>query len=671
MKSIMPSIASVGCVISCEFERTVTNLLDTEGNWNGTVSFTSPGVYGTLSDTSISLDAEGEVTFTLSVDVNYAEPGWVFGEVLWTDASGQFADARMPIALVAQHTADAQVLTTVVEDAANLTTATPATIKSRIGNSGSSLPISFTMLIPEGTTVDESSIVATGMNAAEVGFSIAQNKQSMTWAGTVTDNPDNFGLVSTGFPYAGFSLTDLGSPAVIPCAAGCDEVVYSFPIGNYGGFTYDNTAVDTIRFSENGMLTVGPTFGLSYLNQNLPNAATPNGVLAPFWSDFEVGGGTGGAIYYNILSDGTDDWFVLEWNDVAQWGDTSGKRYTFSVWIALGTDRIYYSYIDMPADLGTGTVGFEDVAGEVGFTQYFNGNGQAPASGQAPQVIFERGQKGFVEFEYNVTPNNIGQASNVAATVIENETVEIDFSNSFSLGFNTLSKARLVVEGEVRDAVQPMSFKAAGEGTVEIVTAPENGTVAPVEAAPEEDTEAPTSNATADDAEPILFVYTPAEDFVGEDSFTYRIVDANGAATSTGTVTVTVNQANVAPVAVATGGRTVAAGETVALSAASSTDENGDELSFSWAQTAGPSVSMSNANAANMTFVAPSQKEQSTLTFVVTVSDGELSDTATVTVTVEAVKKDSKKWYEGSFGIFAALLALPLVFVRRRRKLKL
>ncbi|MCO4320062.1 Ig-like domain-containing protein [Aliidiomarina sp. Y6] len=221
-----------------------------------------------------------------------------------------------------------------------------------------------------------------------------------------------------------------------------------------------------------------------------------------------------------------------------------------------------------------------------------------------------------------------------------------------------------------------MTFKAEGEGSIEIVTAPANGTVAPVVTDPEEPVEPVEPTAMGVAAQSLVFVYTPEADFVGEDSFTYRVVDANGAATTTGTVTVMVAEANVAPVAAVTGGGgKAAAGTTVTLSAASSTDANDDELSFSWTQTAGPSVTINNANTAEMSFVAPTLSAQATLTFEVTVSDGELSDTASASVTVEAKveeeapKKKSKKWYEGSFGIFAALLALPLVFVRRRRKL--
>lgn len=669
-----PSFASVSCVISCEFESTVTNLLDTEGTWNGTVSFMSDGAHGTLSDSTITLDAEGEATFTLAVDVNYAEPGWVFGEVLWQDASGQFADARMPIALVAQHTADAQVLSTTVEDHANLTSAAPATVRSRLGSSDNQFPVSFTMHVPDGTTLDESSVTLDSRYANEVGFSVSQDGRSMTWAGTVNDLPGNITLANNPFPFAGLSLTDLpGENYALPCDTGCDEVTYSLPIGDLGGFSYDGNAVQSIYFSENGMVTADQNFGLSYMNQMMPNAGSPNGVLAPFWSDFAVGGGDGGAVLYNLLNDGVDDWLVIEWNDVAQWGDDSGKRFSFSIWFALGSDRAYFNYIDMPADLGYGSVGFEDTTGTVGFTSYFDGEGQAPMTGDALQVMFNRGDKGYVEFSYDVTPESIGQASDVTVAVVENETVEIDLAESFELkGLETLSKVRLTGDESSREAVQPMTFKAEGEGTVEIVTQPENGTVASAqveEPAPGEGEDGPTAEEAPEEVPgPFAFLYTPAEDFVGEDSFTYRVVDANGATTSTGTVTVAVESSNVAPVANATGGGTVNAGDTVQLSAAGSTDENGDDLSYTWTQTGGASVTLSGANSATASFEAPALKAEDTLTFTVTVSDGELTDTATVSVKVNPVKS-SKKWYEGSFGIFAALLALPLAIIRRRRKL--
>ncbi|MDT7834249.1 Ig-like domain-containing protein [Aquabacterium sp. OR-4] len=77
------------------------------------------------------------------------------------------------------------------------------------------------------------------------------------------------------------------------------------------------------------------------------------------------------------------------------------------------------------------------------------------------------------------------------------------------------------------------------------------------------------------------FVYTPDANFSGTDSFSYRIVDADGAS-STATVTLTVTAANDAPSAAALADRSNAIGATVNFNAgAVFADADGDALQFS------------------------------------------------------------------------------------------
>jgi hypothetical protein len=80
----------------------------------------------------------------------------------------------------------------------------------------------------------------------------------------------------------------------------------------------------------------------------------------------------------------------------------------------------------------------------------------------------------------------------------------------------------------------------------------------------------------------------------------------------------------------------VETGAAVALSAAGSSDSDGDVLSFVWTQSGGSSVALSGANTATPSFTAPGAA--TSLAFTVAVSDGQGgTDTDDVTVTVQAV----------------------------------
>ena len=77
-------------------------------------------------------------------------------------------------------------------------------------------------------------------------------------------------------------------------------------------------------------------------------------------------------------------------------------------------------------------------------------------------------------------------------------------------------------------------------------------------------------------------------------------------------------------------------GDTVTLDGTGSTDPDGDQLTFSWIQTAGPPVTLSGANTTTGSFTAPQVGlNDATLTFELTVSDGSSSATDTVDVTVK------------------------------------
>ena len=120
-------------------------------------------------------------------------------------------------------------------------------------------------------------------------------------------------------------------------------------------------------------------------------------------------------------------------------------------------------------------------------------------------------------------------------------------------------------------------------------------------------------------------------------SFRLEVADQSGL-TSADAVNVTVAApVNNPPVADAGADQAVQAGDTVTLNGTGSSDpDTGDAIAYSWSQTSGATVALSNPSSASPTFTAPSTN--STLVFELIVTDtGSLTDTDAVTVTVTAV----------------------------------
>ena len=102
----------------------------------------------------------------------------------------------------------------------------------------------------------------------------------------------------------------------------------------------------------------------------------------------------------------------------------------------------------------------------------------------------------------------------------------------------------------------------------------------------------------------------------------------------TDTVTITVLPPPLPPIADAGPPQTVRYGDTVTLDGRSSTDPNGDQITYSWAHTSGLATSLTGSNTAQPTFTAPSSTGM--ITFTLTVTAGTDSDTDDVIITVTA-----------------------------------
>ena len=115
-------------------------------------------------------------------------------------------------------------------------------------------------------------------------------------------------------------------------------------------------------------------------------------------------------------------------------------------------------------------------------------------------------------------------------------------------------------------------------------------------------------------------------------------------------------------------------GDRVTLDGTGSDDPDGGTLSYSWQQLTGQVATLSGANTARPSFDAPGVNVDSILTFQLTVSDGGLSRTDTVAVTVKNIVLPTGSGTSGTSGdtvlggAFApwTLLVLGLAALRRR-----
>jgi uncharacterized repeat protein (TIGR01451 family) len=89
------------------------------------------------------------------------------------------------------------------------------------------------------------------------------------------------------------------------------------------------------------------------------------------------------------------------------------------------------------------------------------------------------------------------------------------------------------------------------------------------------------------------------------------------------------------PVANAGPDQTVDANTAVTLDGSASTGRNADALSYAWTQTDGPAVSLSGANTTAPSFTAPANG--ATLSFQLTVNDGPVNESSSVTINVTPV----------------------------------
>ena len=116
--------------------------------------------------------------------------------------------------------------------------------------------------------------------------------------------------------------------------------------------------------------------------------------------------------------------------------------------------------------------------------------------------------------------------------------------------------------------------------------------------------------------------------------FRLTVEDDDGAS-DTDTVSIVVYRENNAPSADAGDGGDFAVGSLITLDGTKSTDSDGSITSYSWTQTEGDTVALTNAGLGRVSFMAPPTDSTQTLGFLLTVEDDDGAyDTNTVSIVI-------------------------------------
>ncbi len=379
--------------------RTAHSTLDTASVWD--LSVDAPGDLMITVPATLNLAAGGNSTFAITIDARNVPVGETrMATLMLTDGTHE---AHLPITIVRQQAAitldkscDMSVLGS--GDIANCTiTATNTGFdKSFIG---------ITDVVP-----DKLVITGTVSGATSTGNKIVLND---TLGGAapaiVTAAIDPTASPAGYLPLAGFT----GNLVL----SGSDKSIsnVNVPSFEFAGDTYNRIGVVS-----NGYIVVGggTTGDVDFINTDFPDAALPNNVLAPFWTDLNPA--SGGRMLVNTLGNGTDSWIVVEWEDVPIYSSSTVTN-TFQVWISYTQpDDISFTYGPnvSSGDGGYLTVGAENKYGNTGESVYFDGTGTAPApssTGYEVDVASMPGAPGdSAVIQYSVVGDTPGRWQNCA-----------------------------------------------------------------------------------------------------------------------------------------------------------------------------------------------------------------------------------------------------------------
>lgn len=167
---------------------------------------------------------------------------------------------------------------------------------------------------------------------------------------------------------APFAWLDALSGAPVTFSNPDDGVSDALDIGF--DFEFYENVYRRVSVSTNGFLFFSGG-GDSFFNAPMPQDTPPNGLIAPFWDDLELGSGQ---VYARQIEQGGQRAFVVAWSQVQRYG--SSDRLTFEA-VLFENGDVLFQYLELAGVLDEATTGIEDADGLDGLTALYNAPGLA------------------------------------------------------------------------------------------------------------------------------------------------------------------------------------------------------------------------------------------------------------------------------------------------------
>ncbi|MCY7297312.1 S8 family serine peptidase [Alteromonas sp. a30] len=393
------SMQDSSCVEGCSWTRTVTNRSGRFGAWT---LFGNPNTKGMniYAEPFILILGDGEsAEVKVTVDTAFAQEDWAFGDLELLPLFGNLANLHMPIAAYAGKSSSPFLESTVDKDVVKRGEEQTYTID--LANGALEDQIDLSTSLPKGLEYVEGSATQTVTNGSTVA-DFAFDGDKFTWSGSL--DTSGVELEASGDSPAGYLPLSLLGVQPATCPSNCDDGAVIF---NVAPFTVGGTEYSQVIFSMNGALELGTDSGLavSATNSRLPSESAPNNLLAPLWTDLDMG--AGGNFYAGTLSDGVNDFNVFEWENAPRFGtdpSNPANTHSFQIWIqADDSENIWFTYGPQGDLTGVNaTVGIEGATGATGDTVYFNGEGTLPVAGSELKASTLQGGSASFTFKAKV-----------------------------------------------------------------------------------------------------------------------------------------------------------------------------------------------------------------------------------------------------------------------------